>query len=406
MLGASLCIFIFPLMRSRPWPARIFCVSGVGGILFLTFKLGYIRTDSHETSAAVSVLLLALTMIVIAVPQKRGVRLIAIILVCFSTLFAASTLAKYHNFMSGFLPQLAGTFSPYNLLSPVAGIFTGRLSDDYEKNMKQLDDGIPVPLMTGGTDLYSMYQDVLFARGLKYCPRPVIQSYSAYTPRLAKMNADWLKTDRAATNILFAIQTIDDRFSSLDDGLSWPELLSLYDIQGLANQKGTYLLLSRSTSPRKYQLRPLPEKTASLGEPFILPATSTHNLILAEIELKKTAFGKLASFFYKPTTLSAKIELADKSKYLCRIVPGITSAGFLISPYIANNRSFLALAAADESVLTNKAVVSITIFDDKDLNASSCYRPQMKIRFYQLVVPPQKFKIEPMKIPAKDLPGQ
>jgi hypothetical protein len=188
----------------------------------------------------------------------------------------------------------------------------------------------------------------------------------------------------------------DGRFPSLDDALSWPELLTRYDIKSLSNKWGTYLCLSRSPAPREYHLQLLQETNVTLGEPFALPS-ATNGPIWAEVEINKTVAGDLLSFFYKPTTLLTSVRLADRSQHLCRIVPGIASAGFLLSPYIANNRSFVALAKADESVLSSKAIVSMTIFESEEPGFTFCYQPQIKIRLYRLSFPAQSPKINFMK---------
>lgn len=111
----------------------------------------------------------------------------------------------------------------------------------------------PLPRVAGAVDLYSMGQDYLFASGLSYCPRPIIQSYSACTPELARLNTAWLRSGQAAPNLFFAIQSVDERIPSRVDGLSWPELLTLYDIKG-------HLTKSRLTCG--YCDRRLPENTA------------------------------------------------------------------------------------------------------------------------------------------------
>jgi hypothetical protein len=244
--------------------------------------------------------------------------------------------------------------------------------------------------------LYSYYQNVLLANGLDYHPRPIIQSYSAYTPELAKMNAQWLQTDRAASNLFFAIQELDRRFPSQDDGLSWPELLTRYDLKGISSEAGTFLCLSRSPKPREYQLRPLQEMTVTLGESFTLP-TVTNGLVWAEIEVKKTLVGDLLSFFYKPTSLMADITLADRVKKTRRLIPGIVSAGFLLSPYIDSNASFLALAKGDETTLSGRVIVAMRLHESKRSGLSFCYQPQIKIRLYRLNIPAQdvSFRVPP-----------
>jgi len=59
------------------------------------------------------------------------------------------------------------------------------------------------------------------------------------------MNAAHLRSDRAADHFFFGVGTIDDRCAPQDDSLSWPELLTRYDITGMAGQ---YILMKISNA--------------------------------------------------------------------------------------------------------------------------------------------------------------
>jgi hypothetical protein len=391
VMGAGLCVLAIWLISPPRRVSGLFLGFGTGGILFLSFKQGYVRSDdSHETATVLTLLMLGLACLAVAATRKKIMMVTAVGLGGASALFVFFTVGS-PNSSDDFLHQMVGTFSPYNLFSPVASLGTNRLQEDYQKKMAHVAGVTPLPPIQGGADLYSCCQNALFANGMDYRPRPVIQSYSAYTPALARMNANWLRTDRAVPNLFFAIQAIDSRFPSQDDGLSWPELLTGYDLKGLSDERGSYLCLSRSPTPRKYQLQPLQETNVTLGMPFALPA-ATQGPVWAEIEIKKTFVGKLRSFFYKPTVLMADVKLADHSEKLCRIVPGMVSAGFLLSPYIDDNPSFLALAKGDEAALSGKALVSMRLFESEESGLPPCYQPQIKIRYYRLNFPAQDIK--------------
>jgi hypothetical protein len=386
VIGAGFCGLGGLLARPLRGPGGILFVSGLGGILFLSFKQGYVRNeDIHEIVAALTLLLI-------------GLACVAVGLLCAASLFASLAIGRKAHAKS-FCRQLVQTFSPYNLLSPIVSLTTHRLQDEYEKRVARIKNGMPLPPVAGGTDLYSYSQNILLANGLDYHPRPIIQSYSAYTPALAKMNAQWLQRDSAATHLFFAIQGLDRRFPSQDDGLSWPELLTRYDLKGISSQSGTFLCLSRSPMPREYHLQPLQEMTVMLGTLFTLP-TVTNGPVWAEIEVKKNLIGDLLSFFYKPTSLMVDITLADQAKKTRRLVPGIVSTGFLLSPYIASNASFLALAKGDETALSGNAVVAMRLHESRRSGLSFCYQPQIKIRLYRLDFPAQAISFQvPQNMP-------
>ena len=367
-------------------------LAGLGTILFIVFKLGYVRNDRHEITSAMALVLISLVCLAVAWPGKKRAAGAASCLVIASTLFASSVFNCWLP-GDGLWKQLAGTFSIYNLLAPVAGPYTGYLRSNYEKNLASERKTHPLPPIEGDADLYSYDQTILFAHTLPYQPRPVIQSYSAYTPELAEMNAAHLRTARAASNILFAIQPIDDRFPSLDDGRSWPELLTLYDLKGASDDKRTFLLLSRAAAAREFHLTPLQNTSARFGEPVTLPA-ATNGPVWVEIEIKKSLAGTVVSTLYKPPGLMLTVSLQDHTQCRFRLVPGMAGSGFLLSPLIADTRSFAALASTGRQDLAGLEVVSMTISAGTESGSTRCYQSPMAVRFYRLDFPRQDFRMD------------
>ena len=368
-------------------------LAGLGTILFIVFKLGYVRNDRHEITSAMALVLISLVCLAVACPGKKRAAGAASCLVIASTLFASSVFNCWLP-GDGLWKQLAGTFSIYNLLAPVAGPYTGYLRSNYEKNLASERKAHPLPPIEGDADLYSYDQTILFAHTLPYQPRPVIQSYSAYTPELAEMNAAHLRTARAASNILFAIQPIDDRFPSLDDGRSWPELLTLYDLKGASDDKRTFLLLSRAAAAREFHLIPLQNTSARFGEPVTLPA-ATNGPVWVEIEIKKSLAGTVVSTLYKPPVLMLTVSLRDHGQQDFRLIPAMARGGFLLSPVIGDNRAFAALASADgQRDLAGREVMSMTVSADTRSRSTICYQSPMAVRFYHLDFPRQDFRMD------------
>ena len=367
-------------------------LAGLGTILFIVFKLGYVRNDRHEITSAMALVLISLVCLAVAWPGKKRAAGAASCLLIASTLFASSVFNCWLP-GNGLWKQLAGTFSIYNLLAPVAGPYSGYLRSNYEKNLASERKTHPLPPIEGDADLYSYDQTILFAHTLPYQPRPVIQSYSAYTPELAEMNAAHLRTARAASNILFAIQPINDRFPSLDDGRSWPELLTLYDLKGASDDKGTFLLLSRAAAAREFHLTPLQNTSARFGEPVTLPA-ATNGPVWVEIEIKKSLAGTVVATLYKPPVLMLTVSLQDHTQRRFRLVPGMAGSGFLLSPLIADTRSFAALASTGRQDLAGLEVVSMTISAGTGSGSTRCYQSPMAVRFYRLDFPRQDFRMD------------
>lgn len=119
------------------------------------------------------------------------------------------------------------------------------LRRDFDAALAKIRAQHALPLREGTADIYSHEQSDLIASGNRWNPRPVLQSYSAYTPALAWANRDHLQGPAAPDTIFFRAETIDGRLPALDDGPSWFALLEHYRPENL---QGGFLSLRKETS--------------------------------------------------------------------------------------------------------------------------------------------------------------
>jgi hypothetical protein len=197
----------------------------------------------------------------------------------------------------------------------------GTLREAYEAFLARVRNETPLPPMTGTTDAYPWNKALVLACGLPLRSRPVIQSYCAFSPELAELNAAFLRGGHGAENIVFQLNTVDDRYPSLDDGRSWPELLTQYDLR---DAEDSFLLLTRSSSPREFHLTPIRELSLAFRERLDLPATND-GPIWAEIEIPRTLRGSIMAALYKPPELWFHIKLRDGRVMVKRLIPGKTT---------------------------------------------------------------------------------
>jgi len=102
-----------------------------------------------------------------------------------------------------FLENLKGTFrSAWNgALLRVSQ--EEKLSDEYKASILQISKNYRLPLLEGTSDIYSYDQSYLIASGNRWNPRPIFQSYSAYTPSLAQLNKEHLLASNAPDHLFF-----------------------------------------------------------------------------------------------------------------------------------------------------------------------------------------------------------
>jgi hypothetical protein len=191
-LAASL-VLIFAsneLHRRRPWP--ILPVAAIVLILFMVFKEGFVRHDDGHLNLAFSwlVVIAGLCVAWISRPREQAVAAIVFVL------------------SLGWLLTASGPAAALRAVSNrVAAVYdmvlhgTRKFDAEYEAAHAQIRTDAPLPAVSGEADIYPVQQSTLIANGIRYRPRPVFQSYAAYTDYLIKRNVDFLKSARAPATI-------------------------------------------------------------------------------------------------------------------------------------------------------------------------------------------------------------
>ena len=86
-------------------------------------------------------------------------------------------------------------------------------------------------------DVLNFSQDEVLREHLNYRPRPVFQSYSAYTPALLRRNLQFYEKKKAPRFIFARLQSVDERYPAQDDSLLLEELPRRYEIRRRADNQ-------------------------------------------------------------------------------------------------------------------------------------------------------------------------
>jgi len=188
-------------------------------------------------------------------------------------------------------------------------------------------------------DLVANEVGLLILNQLDWQPRPVFQSYSAYTPKLQELNARALSSARAPEFVLMGGRSIDVRLPTLDDAALLQVLLR--DYEAVLEEK-EYLLLRRSPDAGA----PAPERPVlfdgqvALGDPIDLRGLQGDCLLL-EVEMPLTPKGRLLSFLYQAPRAAIEIVLVDGARYRFRLVPEMTAGGAILYPVLGKHEDWV-----------------------------------------------------------------
>jgi hypothetical protein len=233
----------------------------------------------------------------------------------------------------------------------------GSLQRRFEIATANIRKEYTAPVTTGTVDIYSYEQAIPLASGADWSPRPVLQSYSAYTPALEKIDEQHLRGASAPDWVLLDLLAIDGRLPSLEDGLSWPALLDNYAVSSFDGQIA--VMHKNEVIRTNSSLDVIYQNKQSLGSTITLPEAD--GPLFAEIDIKPTMLGRLLTALFNPPQLGMVVHLRNGSSGEYRVVSDMMRTGFILSPLVRNTSDFVSLATGDKKVENAAKVDSISI---------------------------------------------
>jgi hypothetical protein len=370
LVGALAILFAIVFARRLERSLKLFLLLAYGFYLFFAFKEGFVRQDDHVYIAFVALAPASLLLMLLQTPRRRlfspiiwSIALLAMTTAIgfawreffFDAAVAQGVPPTTFRDLSGWalLTRLRTELGNGKLLELAIGTepqLTFLLPSTYSLRPwhERFDDARREINATsqldfhlqGTVDVYSFEQSALLSRGYDWDPRPVFQSYSAYTPELIRINEQHLRGTGAPDHIVFQLETIDNRLPALDDGLSWPAMLDNYRV---ADVSGNWVHLTRNSGPLRSESRfmPLGEASARLGQEVAVPPGT--GPVFVQIELVPSFYGRLLDMGYKLPLLQLTLTCSNNQKAVYRVVAGMMETGFFVSPLITDNAGFVRL---------------------------------------------------------------
>lgn len=381
-VAAALVLWLAAAWASRrTFGGRTVPLLALALLLYLVFKVGFVRADVHvfitiEAFFIVAVLLAALC------GGSRPLR----VLLAVASLAALPATLLWHAVPSKGFPS-----GPYRIASPSelehrlrtlpALLDPTPFAAMHNASLTVIRAGQTLPPLDGPVDVYTIFQARVLGHDLAFRPRPVFQSYFAYTPRLAHANADFLTGESAPRWVFFQPGTLDNRLPAMDDAPSWPLLLSRYEP---VSMHGSLMLLGRRDTPLPWRIVPLSEVETTTEAPVEVPADGP---IWARIEVHETLVDRIASAALAAPALWLVATYADGSEQRLRLIAGIARDGFLLSPVVDNAARFVALIPPGEAPPAARLVKRMRVETESPLGTPRGPR-RMTVNFGRLEIGP------------------
>jgi hypothetical protein len=339
LAAALVLLILFARGAARRGPAASLMLGGgLCFTLFVAFKAGFVRHDAHALIALGSLALLPLVLV-----RELPARALA-------AAVAASLLALVY--VGGHYPDALSAAQGGHLLAAAARGGWTRLTDPaalgqrFAANLAAIRAAEPLPRLDGPADIYSTGQTVLLANGLDWSPRPALQSVTAFSAEMARADLDHLQGNAGTPpvrHVFLRIEYDDNRLPAIEDGLSWPALLSAFAVRGFDAAHDLARLERVPGAPAAGPEAPLLlQGRFAMGRAVQLPA-APDGLLWATIDIRPTLAGRLVGLLFRPPILRITLHGADGLDTSYRLLSGPARAGFLLSPVVARTRDFLAL---------------------------------------------------------------
>jgi hypothetical protein len=322
--------------------------------LFVAFKSGFVRHDGHAVVAGCSLLMAAMIACMLFVDTRLIIALALSFLAWFyvdknhARTSTNVVFDRLQNVYFGFWHRWPTTHSRRHLLSR-----------GFNRGLKEIMDDLPIPNLQGTVDLYPAEQGAVLASNNTWDPRPVFQSYAAYSPLLAGLNEQHLRGETAPDNVLFSVHPIDGRLPAIEDGPSWPALLDNYALTNFDREHDLAYLRKDSSIRGASSFSAVDDSVHETKQYVTIPRMDSP--IFAEIDLQPTLAGKLLAVAYRYPRLMISIKLQNGRIAKYRVVANMMRSGFFLSPLVRSTKDFTLLMTGDPVFLRRNAVDSIMI---------------------------------------------
>jgi hypothetical protein len=255
------------------------------------------------------------------------------------------------------------------------------------------------PLLQGTTDIYSFHQTYLIASANVWDPRPDFVSHNVYNRVLAEKNKEHLLGDKAPDNVIFKVEPLDGRLPSLEDGPSWPVLLTRYRPNAVEDGF-LYLRKLQSTSEQSDLLPVGGDSVHKFGDVIAVPDAASP--IFAELAIRLSILGRLEDTFFKPTELQIALNLENGTTKTYRFITEMAKSDFMISPLVQDTGDFVHLYGG-KRYLDDRAVKSFVIVP---VGGTQSWEGNFKVIFKQMSLPPAVdisnfYKFDPIEDSAR-----
>jgi hypothetical protein len=361
------------LLAARNCRTALFLIPLLAAPLLVNIKHSYVRQDTHITYlfgfVAVS---LALVTLVSSLHQRAAMSLTAIALV-FATL-CQDYVGRFG--LRDTIQAITGLRAPSLIWHALRfGNLRRILSAEAQSNFPnylRIEPEIRDIIQNRPVASLSMSYTNAYMEGLTLVLYPVIQRYSAYTPHLDELNANWVR-DHGPRFLIFDGKSIDGRHPWTETPAMWAEIYRWYDTRLLGAHN---LLLERRSLPRFARFEPVTSSRLRFGAELQMPASEP---VFWSMKCSLTGTGKLRAVLFRVPEVTMTVDKKDGRSDVFRVLLAVIGSP---SPgnYLPGNLAEFASVFGKEE-LHSYSVEKLRLGGP----GTSAYAPSCAVEFLRLV---------------------
>ena len=239
------------------------------------------------------------------------------------------------------------------IADPARGYFSRLFTKEYlmQDPNYQLPDSTLAVIGNATIDVMPTDISLLFQHGLNYCPRPLIQTYSAYSPLLDSLNAGHFRGTDKPGFVLAAYWSMQGKYTQWEESLTKCMLHLNYKVQSsvlLKNHTDTadaganfLFLKSDAGSNRRPIFTKLYEQTINFNDTFRINDTGSTPLYMTA-DIDYTPAGKIMNLLFQPPVISVAFITDEENAGVQtkRVIRPLLKEPVLIGRLIRNTTDF------------------------------------------------------------------
>ncbi|MBD2251220.1 hypothetical protein [Nostoc parmelioides] len=325
----------------------------LGFTLWMSFKHGYVRQDGHVYLFIQCWPIISSIAITKLSDHSKIVKNVTLFYLISLISIYSLTASPFGNADANLSSKLINNFNPINVINQVSMILNPEKlfsqineSSNLELSKVKLPEIVLQTLNDATVDIFPWEISIVESNKLNWLPRPIFQSYSAYTKFLDNANLHSISR-KSPENIIYDFLSIDNRHPFFDEPATFSYVVCNYKLSSKVQQFINTPALSNLIFLQKRENNictpSLNHKLSLVDWNQSVKLMENPSLVRASIKFEYSLLGKIYKTLFRIPPVTIDIELKNGSHPFFRIIPENSENGVIVSPLPINDNQIFSL---------------------------------------------------------------